>query len=276
LRLIPYLIEFVRVLFRVGAWGLVSLGVAVLFGIGWWADYLSVRTSLNPLLKARLGIDMPSTLPWLLIASVFVLAALVRLVHRQVMSEAVTPRLSFSEPQFVWTNLETIKWEGTPRPIHRSEPIAIGFVEVSNKPRSRVGGLPAEKAWATAKFTNLHTGEAKKIRFCRWTDNPKPRPDEHQTTLLVRYKSDWNSRTLEANGIPNRLDFFVRHLGGCAYGFQAASQENDGWINEDHRLWMDAPIRVDLRIDAGNLDRPAMHAFIVDFSTHDGIEFRSV
>jgi len=270
-----YIIGFVRVLFGIGLWGLVALLIAAAFGIGWAFDYIPVRAAINPTYKAWVGADMPHTLPWLFIGAAFVLIALFRLVHRHVMWEAILPRLKFSEPQVVWTNLQWAEDRG-PTPIIHSSMIAIGYVEISNKPRSIVGGLAAEGAWVTAKFTNLRTKKIKEVRFCRWTDNPKPRSDEHTTTLPVRYKWDWNLRTLAPNGVPNRLDFFIRHLSGDAYGFQASSQENAGWINENHRLWNDAPIQVDLFIEAGNLDPPAKHSFILDFSTPAGIEFRPI
>jgi hypothetical protein len=269
MRPLPYAIGFFRVLFSLGVIGWITFGLTVALGIGWYADYVPIRAHLNPIFKAWVGTDMPPSLPWMFIAAAFVLIALARLVHRHVIWEAVLPRLVFSQARSVRTILQSTGLNG---PQYFNEPITIGYVEISNVPRSRVGGLAAEKAWGRAVFKNLTTGEIIEVRNCRWTENPKPRPDEHMTTMPVRFNSDWNVRTLDANGASNRLDFCIRHENE-AYGFQASSQENDGWRNDSHLLWPGIPIEVTICIEARNLESPASCSFKIEFTGTGDLSF---
>lgn len=217
---------------------------------------------------------MPTNLPWIFIAGAFVVIALVRLVHKQVMLEAKSPHLTISPPNFIWTNLQWV--EQGPRPIQKMNAIAIGYVEIANRPQAAVGALPAKRAWARATFVNEATGEKKTVRYCRWTENPKPRSDEHMTELPVRYNSEWNFRTLEPNGAPNRLDFFIKHLGGDSYGFCGAQQESAAWIDANVVLWDKTKIRVTLEIEAENLLSPVATTFLLDLASKEGFAFLEI
>jgi len=257
---LQYCIGYLRVLFSLGLYGWLAFLVAVALGIGASEDYGPIRKSLNPIYNTLVAADMPPNLPWLFIAASFVVIALVRLVHRHVMWEATLPRLEFSAVKTAPGPLETETVTGGVS-MTVSEHIVLVFIEVSNKPRSRVGGKAAEDAWVTALFENEKTNQIREVRYCRWEGNPKPRKDYFMTEKQPRYQTEWNVRTLPPNGMPHRIDFCIFKGNGAIFGFSGPAQEVEGWAAPDLKLWPDVPIKVTISIQAANLQPNASHSF---------------
>ena len=261
MRPLPYVINYLRVLFGLGLWGWLAFLVTTSLGIGAAEDYGPARKILNPIYKSIVGTDMPPTLPWFFIAACFVVIALVRLVHRHVMWEATLPKLQFSALKTAPGPLESEWVTDTGIKMSLSEQITLIFVEVSNKPRLRVGGRAAEDAWVTALFENERTNETREVRYCRWEENKKPRKDVFMTEQQPRYDTAWNVRTLPPNGMPHRIDFCIFKGNGMAFGFSGPAQEMVGWAHPAFELWPDVPINVTLTVQATNLEPSASHSF---------------
>ena len=255
-----YIVGYLRVLVSLGLYGWLAFIATVFVGIGAWADWGHIRAFLNPAYRSLVGAEMPPNLPWVFIAASFVLIALVRLVHRHVMWEAVLPRLKFSRPRLATGPIHMT--DEITDEVLESKQISIICIDISNSPRARVGGKAAEDAWATTIFENEITGQKTEVLYCRWEGNRKPRKDTEGTTRTPRYNQDWNVRTLGPNGMPHRLDFGIFfEKGGPLFGFNAYAQEQYLWAEPKLQLWQHVPIKVTVIVDATNLENPAEYTF---------------
>ena len=101
------------------------------------------------------------------------------------------------------------------------------------------------------------------MRNPRWTENPKPRPDEVPVGTVPKFKPEMNFRTLPPNNSLNTLDFAIKHIEeAIVYGFEGSSQHSIGWKNRALRLFGGKWI-VNIKIDATNLESPAEYKFVL-------------
>lgn len=187
------------------------------------------------------------------------------LLHRMIKSKYTEPRLFFDEPisnMLVLqiskkTDPEDIAGGFENEIIHKK--IGICSIVVRNNPVSKRGGTAAKDAHAMVYFYS-EVGEdiLLEMRYPRWTDNPKPRPDTTPNYMpRPRYDTKWNFRTLEPNNAPNNIDFVLKNIEtGEIYGFKGSSQDFSSW--QDDSLKLSGNIfRVRIVIEASEMNEPA-------------------
>lgn len=226
--------------------------IAYIAGAGIFADYADVRAFVYE----RFMIEWPEYIPaWFVIlpALVWIIAAT---THKEVMRQRTSPRLIFGSPHIALFPLTNVQGG--------QDLVELGSITVRNDPINRLGGIEAKDAFGVVTFYCVDEDFYDlKMRHPRWTQNPKPRPDEVPVGTIPKFKHEMNFRTLLPNNSEHRLDFVIKHLDEIdTYGFEGASQHSEGWKNTSLRLFGRKWVVI-IKIEATNLDSLAEYRLVL-------------
>jgi len=239
-----YIASAAAVIYRHGPKWYGSLFLAAVVNLWFLAQYPSFRDTYNQRISGTILPTLPDELPLWWLASFFVglLPAwlLLALFHSETLRQMKTPRIFFDEP-FVETtylemtgaakNLQSHKIE----PVTQLVPIALAKINVRNRPINMEEGNDVKQAHVTAEFREFETMRlVMTVHHPRWTDNPKPRPDEMDKPKFI---SELNFRDISANNAPSTVDFAIKAIDDtCFHGFRGTSQNSPAWREAELRL----------------------------------------
>jgi len=177
-------------------------------GIGAAAVYYSKVREELPAWATKMLPEALALWVFVIIVAIWLIAAL---AFRLTQNESKQPKIYFEDP----TVMPMIM--GDPPNQYQTW---IGHIRVRNRPISPAGEAlkrahSTVEIWDRARSKKIHTA-----RGCRWTGNPKVRPDE-----LPKFKEDILLKDLDANNALHDIDFLVKDPAeSSVYAFRAESQ----------------------------------------------------
>ena len=233
-----------------------SLVVAYMLGIGVFADYANVRDRINAVQSL---IELPNEFPIWLVIIPFLVWVIASTAYRDTIRANRQPRLIFDEPVAHAVPLTAEDADPTGAKKLSTKLIILGSIAVRNNPLNREEGRQARDAHATVEFYSASDGSLlRSMKYPRWTDNDKPRPDSTPTYMpMPRYKVEWNFRTIEPNNAANNIDFVLKDTDSREiFGFMGSSQQNRWWQAPGWSLG-ERKMRIRIIIEASGMERPA-------------------
>jgi hypothetical protein len=249
-------------------WWFATLIVAWGLQFGIYSDYQDFRAANALWVRESLGIVLPENFSLWWFAIPGALWVLSSLVYRDVLNQLTNARLLFDN-----LRVERIQMAGSG--VLPAGRIFLAKVDVSNCPHNPKRESIVEKANCVATFRNLITDTSVQGRYARWTENPKPRPDETPQWMTPKFRDEMNYRDLAPNRAVNTLDFAVRREGlefFCA--MTAASQGEQYWQVKPLEMGP-GNFAVDLVINGAGLSAPARLNVILKNCGTEEFEFFS-
>lgn len=163
-------------------------------------------------------------------AVIILLWLLFGILHKQVKTRYVEPRLNFDSFRTWGTGIGPDAMQ-----VVAESNATVASVDVRNNPVGN-NGQALNRAYCSADFLD-HSQEniVLHVDYTRWTASPKPRRDETPLTEpRPRFTFDHNFIILEPNNSRYQTDFAVyHHNDGSLFAFSGGDQHL-GWRNPDH------------------------------------------
>lgn len=191
------LVVITRLLLRHGVWWWGSLIATWVFQIGIYSDYQDLRAANATFFMDVLNIDLPANPSASWFAIPFGLWVLASLFFQDVMHQLTEPRLLF----------EGLRVE---RVRMGDAYVHLAKIDVVNAPYQPTDAGEVGEAHCVVTFKNFETGAVTTGKYARWTDNPKPRPDETPPGMIPKFLPHMNFRKLVPNRATNTIDFAVK------------------------------------------------------------------